>query len=546
MIMSLCLQILSFTMTLLFCKTPKWPLKLIFLLVSCFSGWTSYLLVDYAIGMEVFRVILIYFYLGHREPINNRSRVMKKTVTRAIPFLIIPIGFLVWRTFFFQNFRPETDISLQLSQFIASPLATGALWIQNSLKSFINVFITGWIKPFYDNFFPLEIKKVLFGALLSGLALVLIFFLFRQNEETNQEEGTGENDHINWRKEAIIGGLIGFAGGILPIILMNRAITIEKYSHYLLPVLIAAVPVLVATIDFSHSRRFRQASYGIIVVVAIFSNYCYSVNVVKEEKAITDFWQQVTIRVPDLQKGTTVLVQYPNSYDVDNFETFWGPLNYLYYPKSELVKTQGEVQYPYGAVNRGLNGTQSALVGTPELYEYRSHRFMQNYGQMLVISQSSPDSCVHVIDSRSPQYSITDDDQILLFGGRSNVSNILLNRTYLNYDERLFGKIDPNSWCTLYQQAELALQEGDWGMIKAIDEHAMKDGLKPADEVEWIPFLQAAFHDGDLNRVKEIMTVIQEPFIRMQACSTLQAMKSSQIIGDSAKTYDPMDVLVCK
>jgi hypothetical protein len=42
---------------------------------------------------------------------------------------LIPLGFLFWRFFLFQNERAATDVGLQLSYLVSSPLLTGMWWL---------------------------------------------------------------------------------------------------------------------------------------------------------------------------------------------------------------------------------------------------------------------------------------------------------------------------------------------------------------------------------------------------------------------------------
>ena len=46
-----------------------------------------------------------------------------KVIRASLPFLLIAGGFLVWRLFFFKSARKATDVGLQVSQVLASPLA---------------------------------------------------------------------------------------------------------------------------------------------------------------------------------------------------------------------------------------------------------------------------------------------------------------------------------------------------------------------------------------------------------------------------------------
>ncbi len=105
-------------------------------------------------------------------------------------------------------------------------------------------------------------------------------------------------------------------------------------------------------------------------------------------------------------------------------------------------------------------------------YGYRTHVGEIHYDNLLVISQSAENACVHVINSQWPRYSENDSDQILLLGQYSKVQNILTDVTRPRPAEFIF-RPEPahaQAWCYYYQKAELALQEGNWGKIIQIGE----------------------------------------------------------------------------
>lgn len=524
-----CLQIISLITTLLFVQSRKNVIRLFFLFVSIISGWASYLLVDFAIGLELFRFVILYLGIKHSDLNTKPGKLLLITLKHYLPLFTIPAGFFAWRLFHFENFRPETDISLQLGSLISNPLVTGFLWLKRTVKSIFTVTVTGWVKPFNDYFFSLNLNEILTGSLISLAALVLIWALI---EKKDSNHGKPDESAANqWRKEAIVGGLIGLLGGVLPVILMNREISIQKYSHYLLPVLIASVPLVPAAISFLWSARSQKKVFMIFMTILLLSNYSYSVAVVREEEAIAKFWQQVVIRVPSFQKGSTLLVQLPRSYHDDNWDALWAPVNFLYYPPSDLVTTQGTIQYLIAGLDQNMDTSKRILTGIHQETGYRTHAFQENYDQLLVISQPSVDSCVHIQDSRWPRLSVWDSDQILLFAKESRIENILLDRPYINYDNKIFGDIDGNSWCNIYQRAELALQMNDWDEISSLKAEADSKNLKPVDQIEWLPFLQSAAYLGNVEQLKEISSYIQEPFVVAQVGETFKAMQEEGLLS---------------
>jgi hypothetical protein len=165
---------------------------------------------------------------------------------------------------------------------------------------------------------------------------------------------------------------------------------------------------------------------------------------------------------------------------------------------------------------------------------------------MLVISQPTQNACVHVIDSQWPRYSDQDSDQILLLGQYSKIQTVLTDVRAPRPAEFIFGPEPAHTWCYYYQQAELALQEGNWEKIVQIGDKVTQLKLSPNDRIEWAPFLQAYALRGDEKGFKAAAIKIDSsPFVRRGACRTLLKMQ------EMGSTFVPqiqslMDEKVCR
>lgn len=169
--------------------------------------------------------------------------------------------------------------------------------------------------------------------------------------------------------------------------------------------------------------------------------------------------------------------------------------------------------------------TTDILTGGRRDDQYRSHRWVENYDNMLVISQPSPASCVHVIDQHWPIYSKDDADQILVIGAASHIENILTDAVAPQLDETIFGSEPPHTWCYYFQKGSLAIQARDWQKAADLGDEAISLGYHPNDRVEWIPFLQANAILGNDEVFKAIAVKVKDDkFERLQACTVLNQM----------------------
>jgi hypothetical protein len=101
-------------------------------------------------------------------------------------------------------------------------------------------------------------------------------------------------------------------------------------------------------------------------------------------------------------------------------------------------------------------------------------------------------------------------------------------------------------WCYYYQQAELALQEGNWDKIVQLGNVAAQLKLSPNDRIEWAPFLQAYAVMGDDKAFKAtLIKMDSSPFMRREACRTLLKMQEMGSLF-APQIQSLMDEKVCR
>ena len=526
-ILSSFLEALSIALTLQAIQTTGSLSKALAWIGSLLTGWAYIALVDFSFGMEIFRLLCVFLLV-------NRSQETLPLVKRGILALrawgmaaLIPLGFLFWRFFLFQNERPVTDVGLQLSYLFTSPLLTGMWWLARLFQSAVNVAMLAWAAPVFQGLFEISLSDIVMGVLIAVVAAILLWWgsllLWKREEnEGNEPEPVSSR---GWQFEAIWIGLLGVVAGVLPVIVANRFVNFSGYSHYALPASLASAMVVVGFISLIQARNVRFGVASLLVLLAVLTHYTASLRVLQEEQVIADFWQQVLWRAPGIKAGTTLVVNYPSVNYAEDVDAVAGPANFLYFPDQTY---QIPAVYPLIALPQMDYITKDVLGGGNRTYGYRTHVGEINYNNILVISQPAPNACVHVINADWPRYSEADSDQILLLGGYSKIQNVLTDSSAPHPVEFIFGPepAHDQEWCYYYQQAELALQEGDWETIVQIGDEVTRRKLSPNDRTEWTPFLQAYAFMGDEKAFKTTAVKMDiSPFMRREACRILLKMQ---------------------
>ena len=544
-ILSSFLEALSIALTLQAIKTTRTLSKILAWTGSILTGWAYIALVDFAFGMEILRLLCVFLLV-------NRDLEMLPFLKRSLLTLrawgiasLIPFGFLFWRLFLFHNERPATDIGLQLSYLVASPFVMGVLWLLRLFQSAFNVTVPAWGASLYQNLFDIPLSDTLFGISSAGIVVLLFLGIsFATGRKESDENKSDMTPNQRWQSEAVWIGLTGTIGGVLPVIIANRYISVEAYSHYALPASLACVMVVAGIVFLINSRVVHFGMAAMLILLAVLTHYTASWRVLHEEQVIADFWHQVVWRAPSIKAGTTLFVSYPSFYYGEDVDAVAGPANFLYFPEQT---NQIPAVYQLVALPQMEYTTIYVLRGGRERADgYRTHVGEINYDNMLVISQPTESSCVHVMDAKWPRYSNQDSDQILLLGEYSKIQNVLSEENAPHPAEFIFGSEPAHTWCYYYQKAELALQEENWEEVIEIGTLVNQLQLDPNDRIEWMPFLQAYAVKGDEKAFETTAAKIGKlPFVRKGACYALLSM---QEIGYSftPRIQSLLDAEICR
>jgi hypothetical protein len=526
MIASVALHTLSFALTLTAIRSTRKNAQVTLWVFSILTGLTAVALVDYAVGMEAFRILCIFLFILKSQPDLTFGRKLIQTIRASLFPLTIPLLFIIWKLFLFQGDRKATDISFQLGDLLRAPMETSLLWGEKLLGSILNVSVVAWWTPLTEYYPFVQRNNLWIGLTVATVSLALTLVAARLITDPQPEGSTRMLSKAeNFPLQAILLGLAGTAFGLLPVIMANRFVNFKAYSHYTLPASLAGVILSVGLIHALSSKRLQMILVSLLVGIAALTHRGLAIKAADEQATVRDFWWQVYWRIPKIQEGTTIAAIYPGIDYGEDTDIVWGPANFLYYPAPqpgvELVK------YKLAATLLDEKGIQD-VVGEKEKISntYRSHFMFLNYRRVLVMSQPSAESCVHVIDARWVEQSQHDTEKNVQLFSHSKIEFALTENevatTPLGF---VFGAEPVRGWCYLYQKAELARQLGDWVSVADLGAEAANLGLIPADPIEWMPFLQAYAYLDETEKVESLAAQFKDDaFHKEQFCENLSRM----------------------
>jgi uncharacterized membrane protein len=495
-------------------------------------GWAYLSQMEYYIGFELVRIaVLILLFLRQ----NSWKKVLLPVVKNWLFYAIVPVGFVFWRQFIFDNQRKVTELGAQFDKVLTDPLFTLYEWIVNTVQSLLNVMVISWAEPLHRLGFSLSTGKFLIALTLSvgvmGVVFAFFYFVDRDDQIAEQKK--------DWSQEAFWLGASWVVFGLLPVILANRSVSLLYYSRYGFVSSAGAVLLLALALTQLKLRYLQMPMLGFLILSAVFTHYGNGFQHAEASNDLRDFWWQVSWRVPQFEEGTTLVANYPHG-NIRESSFVWGPANLVYYP---------EPQWSEKKINTGifalvLNRDMVARIQVGEaayLDQFFTVYTVPDPGDILIITQPSPDSCVQVIDGSQPVYSVLERETIRLVGAYSDPSHILLDADFNEPPAFLFGDEPKHGWCYLYEKAALARQRGDWDEVYALDAVASQQGSVPKDQIEWMPFLQSYIHLDDLERLRWVSKQMQDDhYVRVQACEILLEMPEI-----SSEAAEIVDVKIC-
>lgn len=301
-VLSVGLQALSIAFTLKAIAAHSVPKRLGWTIAALLTGWTYLTLVEYAIGMELFRLLCIYLYVQRRTAGDTFVSSVRKTLKTSSLHLLIPLVFLVWYQFLFDNWRSAQDAETQLSRLFSSP--TTLIWrLVDILRSFLNVSLFAWVIPFQENFYNNRLKDIALGLVFAAFVIGLVYLAHKYLNNDADLDGNGEGGTT--RGELLWLGLFGTLGGILPVVLANRVVTFERISQYTLPASLTGVVFLAGLVYSVFSRNLRVILLSGLIGLAVLSHHGLAAQAAKEEQTVSDF----------LVAGRLARARHPSRYD---------------------------------------------------------------------------------------------------------------------------------------------------------------------------------------------------------------------------------------
>jgi len=273
--------------------------------LAILTGWAYLSQMEYYIGFEIIR-FLLFAGLVMQEQAGWRARLIS-VLKKWLVFATVPLGFGLWRLFFFHNTRSATDVGAHLSELLYSPIQTCVERLSWFFLSVLDVIMTAGGVPLYQLTRVVSPADVLTGLLLGILLTAAGLFAILHLEATPADESPG------WALGVFRLGLGSVIAGLLPIIIAHRTIQFPDYSRYTLISAAGAAMMIVAGLYYLNNQRMRYILFAFLVVVGAVVHYPNSAVAAQDTASLRNFWWQVAWRIPQMERNTGMVHFETNS-----------------------------------------------------------------------------------------------------------------------------------------------------------------------------------------------------------------------------------------
>jgi hypothetical protein len=474
------------------------------------------LTMEYFVGMEIFRYVLIWLIIGPHDSTRPRLGTF---IRRALPFMLVLTSYVIWRMFIFEVPQEDPNPLRFLQDLGTQPLTALVTLTQIILQDLLYMLFQVWGNVLDASRLIVNSKFFLFSLLFSGIVAVGLAFYFSKSAAKD----TDSIPSSSWTAQALWVGLLAtLLGALSGWITYRQALTQPYGNRIAIPALLGLGILTVGLIEWiSQNQNRRTILLSILCGVAVFSHLHMADNFREAWNNQRSFYWQLYWRIPALQPGTALLSDSEVILGAGDYSTISG-VNLIY-------ATEFDAQnFPYWFFNMSqrFNPQMKRLLSGRSIGRtFRSWHFEGEPNAVLLVN-NSVDSCMQILSPDQPQ-NHPPSSLLSVVLPLVNFDRIISQPTTPSIPPaEIFGRELRHTWCYYYQKASAAHQAGDLGEVVALLKEADRQGYEPVNKTEWLLFVDAYRRMDDFSAAEELTTRINSRDPRLT--SVLCAYWSSQ------------------
>lgn len=492
----------------------------LYTVLSILAGAVNILSGEYFAGLEFARPVILWFALVARYP-NPRER-FSRSLRYWIPYLLALGVYIYWRFFVYEVPIENRNQPVLVETLLSNPLAGLWLILVNLIPDTVLIVISSWYKLLEPGWLDLTVRinQIAFAlALVSGG--IAFYYL---NGQTFDESKTQKR--VNWPLQTLFFGFVIVVFGLIPPYVGGLYLNAKNplwNSRFGLASMLGASMMVVAVLELLvTSQRARVVLMAAFVGLSAGWHFRYTNDFRYAWEKQVKFYRQLAVRIPEMSPNTALVAEgevlslmgdYPTAYAINTI-----------YARQDSEEP-GRMRYWFYGVTTNFSRDYDEFVQGMTLFTRHRSMVFKGKSHEIVLFTFEPDAgqCLHIV---RPQDSVA---RTLPARLRSLSALSAIDRVQSENDSSRFLRdeigIQPvGDWCTLYQRADLARQDGNWDEVIRLWKEAGRSGLTPNDNFEYLPFLEAYLYTGQPEQALKLSALAAKfpPSMKPTVCDTWQ------------------------
>jgi len=494
--------VVSLTATIFSITRPAY--RWLFIAVSLFTEALSYIVIEYFIGLEFLRLLIILFLTcrgDERRTLTN----LKSSLIAWSPYVVVWTAYLVWRAFIFRvisGYGPSyMNVGSHVSEVLRNPAGELSRRSLSLIHNILMSSIFAWSRPFGPDLISFNGRARVASWVIAAIVVAIgIYTLRRVTVEAHPEQSSRrlDGDPQNFHRTALILGIVGLVVAGIPLAVPGQLITFDAYlsfdDRFTLPFMLPASIILACLFTLLSTRKLTSVLV-LSAMLSAFSAYQSQNGAIYRGVWLGQrslFWQ-IAWRAPALMQGTSLLVDgiprplYGN-HSAGILDMLYCPdsrgdgLNYFMFDLSSL-----SVAEPSWSGKKLSYRPNQPLIG-----RVRSFEFVGTTTQS-VVAWISPAGTFRVVTQPYASEILAGSSLDMNLSQLSHPEQVISDGSLVPAGPllKILGPEPKNQWLYFYQKAELQRQLQNWGVVAELADEVRREGFVPKDPSEWFPFIDA-------------------------------------------------------
>jgi hypothetical protein len=458
---------------------------------------------EYFSGLELTRPIFLFLVL--RQITKPISQDVKRVARHWIPYLIVLVGFVIWRMFFLTVLEDPNQITL-FTSLARNPLSTLIATVQTGLRYFLHVVVTGWYPSLQPDLINFSDRGLMFSIFVASVVGLISFAVLANWKNKNK---TDKKAVDNWPSQAIAVGALVVVCGMLPVLATERNLFAGLYADRLtIPAMFGAALIWVGMAHLTLEDAIHR-SITIAVLIGLAAGlHVRTANTFRLdwEKQSRIYWQTIW-RTGKLEPNTPIISTGALSGYVSEYSAS-AAINMVYGGPLE----NGQVDYWFFDLYDDFPETlQDLPSGIPVSAFHRGLQFNGSSSDAIYTHYSSNGQCVWFLNANDvDNVQVPEDMRNQIEQSDLTPVNPGIQDDYLP-DPATFGSEPEHTWCYYFQKIDLAREREHPQEVLDLWAEAQDKDFGPNNQFELVPVINAYI---ELEQIEPAMDLSLELYRR--------------------------------